>query len=64
MAPYVEKGLSYYKLFKKMTAYSIFYHGLKKLALQIDYYSKMLLFRKINKSQMECRETTPNCGPN
>jgi hypothetical protein len=40
-----------------MTAYSIFYHRLKKLAHEINYYSKIMAFRKHNSSAAERRES-------
>lgn len=48
LLPYIERSLGYYDIFKKMTAYSIFYHRLKKLSLEIDYYSKIMAFRMHN----------------
>ena len=36
-----------------MTAYSIFYHRIKKLSLEIDYYSKINAFRRFNPSHEE-----------
>jgi predicted membrane chloride channel (bestrophin family) len=39
-----------------MTAYSIFYHRLKKLALEINYYSKVMAFRKHNEAASERRQ--------
>jgi hypothetical protein len=39
-----------------MTAYSIFYHRLKKLAHEINYYSKIIAFRKHNDNANERRE--------
>jgi hypothetical protein len=33
LLPYIERSLGYYEIFKKMKAYSIFYHRLKKLSL-------------------------------
>jgi hypothetical protein len=53
LLPYIERSLRYYDIFKKMTAYSIFYHRLKKLSLEIDYYSKIMAFRMHNSDRTQ-----------
>ncbi len=53
LLPYIERSLGYYDIFKKMTAYSIFYHRLKKLYHEINYYSKVMAFRMHNSDRTQ-----------
>ena len=48
LLPTFEKALGFYKIFSKMTIYSIFYHRIKKIFLEINYYTKVVGFRKYN----------------
>lgn len=54
--PEFERAVGFYQLLNKMTVFSIFYHRLKKMMLELDYYSKMAGFKKFNKNPQEIKE--------